>query len=87
MGKRIVATIVTLATTVGCSSMMDPDTHSRQGMMTHMKSFDRNGDEMLSKDEFMKAHEAMFDSMKGPNGMIDLKNMQMHGKGMMGHAK
>ena len=28
----------------------------------------------------------MFDRMKGPNGMISLKNMQMEGMGMMGQS-
>ena len=38
---------------------------SEQAMMTKM---DTNGDGMLSKDEFMKGHEIMFDRMKGPDG-------------------
>jgi hypothetical protein len=59
------------------------DMKSGDGMMASMMmKMDTNGDGMLSKEEFMKGHEAMFDSMKGPNGMISLKDMQMKMKGM-----
>lgn len=51
------------------------DMKSRQGMAVKM---DTNGDGMLSREEFMKGHEAMFDRMKGPNGMISLKDMPAH---------
>lgn len=50
------------------------------GMMSRM---DANGDGMISKEEFMKAHEAMFDHMKGSNGMISLQDMQMRRQRMM----
>lgn len=40
---------------------------------------------MLSKEEFMQGYEAMFDRVKGPNGIISLKDMQMESMGMMGH--
>ncbi len=47
-------------------------------MQKRMQSMDTNGDGMLSKDEFMKAHETMFDSMpKNAQGLVDIK--QMHG--------
>lgn len=43
-----------------------------------MKSMDTNNDEMISKDEFMKHHEAIYDKMKkGSNGMVGMKDMQM----------
>jgi len=51
------------------------DVQSGRGMMAQM---DTNGDGMLSKDEFMKGHEVAFDRMKGPNGMISIKDMPMH---------
>jgi hypothetical protein len=60
---------------------------SGKGMMMDMKKFDANADGMLSKEEFMKAHEEMFDRMKGPNGMVSMKDMSMHDKGMMGKGK
>lgn len=57
---------------------------SEHGMMgSMMKNMDTNGDGMLSKEEFMKGHETMFDRMKGPNGMISLKDMQTKGTDMM----
>ena len=43
-----------------------------------MKAMDTNGDGMISKDEFMKAHEAMWDKMKkNSKGMVDMKDMEM----------
>lgn len=61
-----------------CSGMPGP------GMM---RGADANGDGMLSKDEFMKFHEAVFDQMKNKDGVIDMKSMPGHGAaapGMMG---
>jgi hypothetical protein len=84
MKKLVPAVIAAVLTTVGCSTMRGHDMQSGNGMMMHMKSFDSNGDGMLTREEFMKAHEVMFDQMKGSNGMINLKQMPMHGKGMMG---
>lgn len=54
----------------------------RNGMMARM---DANGDGMISKEEFIEAHEAMFDRMKGPNGMISLQDMQMRQRMMERH--
>lgn len=87
MNKTAFAILAAAALSAACSGMRDHhrDMHARHhgaghgGMMTSM---DANGDGMLSKDEFMKAHEAMFDRMKGPNGMISLKDMQRPGQGM-----
>jgi hypothetical protein len=54
-------------------------------MGTHMKTMDLNADGMISKDEFMKHHEVMFDAMKkGSNGMVSLKDMEaMHSGAML----
>lgn len=52
----------------GMSGMMD--------MMRAMQTTDANGDHMVSKDEFIKAHEAMFDAMrKNQDGLVDMKDM------------
>jgi hypothetical protein len=74
--------------------MMSKGTMSR-GMMGNMmmenmmmgnmmKKTDTNGDGLLSKDEFMKSHEAMFDKLKNKDGVVDLKAMQMSCGDMMG---
>lgn len=49
------------------------------------KMMDTNGDGMISKDEFMKHQEMMWDKMKkNPTGMIAVKDMDMGmGMGMM----
>jgi shikimate kinase len=45
-----------------------------------MKMMDANKDGMISKDEFMKHHEMMWDKMKkNPSGSVDMKDMEaMH---------
>ena len=50
------------------------------GMMMDMKSMDSNGDGMISKKEFMKHHEQMWDKMKkSKGGMVSMKDMEtMH---------
>ena len=53
-------------------------------MGMHMKMMDTNGDGMISKEEFMKHHETMYDKMKkNSNGMVSMKDMQMMMDGMM----
>lgn len=71
---------------------------AQNGMMNHgamkdgmgmqggmgMKMMDANNDGMISKEEFMKHHEAMFDKMKkDSNGMVSMKDMPMMMDGMM----
>ena len=57
-------------------------------MSTHMKAMDTDGDGMISKDEFMKYHEQMYDGMKkNANGMVELKTMStMHHSSGKGHT-
>ena len=56
---------------------------SMQGSMD-MKMMDTNNDAMISKEEFMKHHEAMYDKMKkGSNGMVSVKDMQVMMHDMM----
>ena len=46
--------------------------------MMDMKKMDANGDGMISKNEFIKHHEMMYDMMKkNNNGMVSVKDMQM----------
>ena len=53
-----------------------------------LKAIDANGDGMISRDEFMKHHEAMWARMKkGRNGMVDITEMEaMHGGAMTGEG-
>ena len=55
-----------------------------KGMKMDMKMMDTNGDGMISKDEFIKHHEMMYDKMKkSSNGMVSVKDMQMMMNEMM----
>ena len=48
-----------------------------------MKMMDTNGDGMISKEEFMKHHEMMWDKMKKNSaGSVDMKDMEAMHKGM-----
>ena len=48
-----------------------------------MKMMDINNDGMLSRDEFIKHHEATYEKMKkNKDGMVDMKDMEMMQRGM-----
>ena len=85
MRKASVAVLAAAALASACGSMHGQrDMHGRHHGGGHgqmMARMDANGDGMLSKEEFMRAHEAMFDRMKGPNGMISLRDMPPKGMG------
>ena len=52
--------------------------HHLKGEGGGMKMMDTNGDGMISKDEFIKHHEMMYDKMKkNSNGLVSVKDMQM----------
>ena len=64
----------------GACAMAADDTRmgEHMDMKKHMKMMDTNGDGMISKDEFMKYHEMMFDKMKkNKSGMVDIKEFEM----------
>jgi Ca2+-binding EF-hand superfamily protein len=64
----------------GACAMAADDTKmgEHMDMKMHMKMMDTNGDGMISKDEFMKYHEMMFDKMKkNKAGMVDIKEFEM----------
>ena len=78
--------VIVLGGVVGCAqdSMMKRDSMQgsmamKDGMgMQMIKTMDTNSDGMISRDEFMKHHEAMYDKMKkGSNGMVSVMDMQM----------
>ena len=81
-------------TSIGCAALIFAGLSgcAQDGMMRHgsmqggagmkggmdMKMMDTDNDGMISKQEFMKHHESMYDKMKkGSNGMVSLKDMQM----------
>jgi hypothetical protein len=71
-----------LLITAGCSTGGRHKMHSDEGMKHSaggmMQKMDANGDGVISKDEFMKAHEMMFERMKNRDGVIDMKDMPKH---------
>lgn len=54
--------------------------HHGMGHQSRLKAMDTNNDGMISRDEFMKAHDAMWDKMpKNKDGMVSIADMQkMH---------
>lgn len=77
------------AATAGESNVDSSSKHHGKGMMMGMAKMDANNDGLIAKDEFMKAHEMMFDRMKNKDGVIEAKKMEdccagMMGGGMMG---
>ncbi|MBA3596340.1 MAG: hypothetical protein H0W40_03050 [Methylibium sp.] len=45
------------------------------------EGMDANKDGKLSRDEFVRHHEEMYDRMKkGPDGQVNMKEMHSHGK-------
>lgn len=78
--------VVLLAGTLigaGASIAVADNMKCHDDMSMHMKAMDTNGDGMISKDEFMKGHEAMWDKMKKDGkGMVSLKEMEMQHESM-----
>lgn len=70
---------------LACSSFLSfarDDMKCGHGMM-QMQNMDTDNDGTVSKEEFMKAHETMWDGMKkNKDGLVDAKEMQMMHKGM-----
>lgn len=60
--------------------------HPNMRMMA-MPNMDANRDGVITKQEFMAAHEIMFDRMKNKEGVIDARKMGEHCPGMMGGHK
>ena len=47
-------------------------------MHKNITQMDTNKDGMISKEEFMTFHEAMFDGLKQTNGTVSIKELQEH---------
>lgn len=93
MNKTNFLVIAFALVATGCSAIAaDEKRAADDGMIgngrmgTMMMKMDGNADGMLSKAEFMKGHEQMFDRMKGQNGMIAMNDMPMNCMSMMGRS-
>lgn len=75
-------TVLSAAILLAASSAAFAD-HHMKGEAYSMKMLDTNKDGMISKDEFMKHHEMMWDQMKKNSaGMVDVKDMEAMHKDM-----
>ena len=83
--KNFAHVLLAAGLTLTSVSVMAMDDCKNMNMMDKkmMEMMDKNGDGMISKSEFMAAHEMMFDHMKNNQGMIDMKDMQKMKKSMM----
>jgi len=82
--KNSVGSVLAIGLLLSASALADDKMGSMAGM-DHHKMMDTNGDGMISKDEFMKHHEQMWERMKkNSKGMVDAKSMPMMGCGMKG---
>ena len=83
--------IITVAL-IGASASAVAMDEMKMGMKMDVKMMDTNGDGAISKDEFMRHHEMMYEKMKkNKNGTVDAKDMSMmmapHDMNMMGKGK
>lgn len=79
MHKSKLYLAIALLSTGACAMAMDaPKADKPMDMQMSMKSMDTNNDGMISKEEFMKHHEMMFDNMKkNKAGQVDIKDLEM----------
>lgn len=76
---------VSSVSSMAMDNAQNMDMKSMDMKMMDPKMMDKDGDGMISRSEFISAHEMMFDHMKNSQDMISLKDMQkMKRKMMMG---
>jgi hypothetical protein len=75
--------LVSAGTAIAADGKQDGNM-SRSGMGMNMAKMDANADGVISKQEFMSAHENMFERMKNKDGVISAKDMKGCCSGMMG---
>ena len=79
----VIFAVAMLASTTSAFAMDEMKMGQPMDMASMMKMMDTNNDGMVSKEEFMKHHEMMFDKMKkNKMGMVDMKEMSMMNMGM-----
>ena len=79
----VILAVAMLASATSAFAMDDMKMAKPMDMASMMKMMDTNTDGMVSKEEFMKHHEMMFDKMKkNKMGMVDMKDMPMMNMGM-----
>lgn len=78
--KKLATLITAVLCIAAAPAFADDDNRPGWGRGANWKAMDANGDGMLSKDEFMRFHEKMWDQMKkNSSGMVDMKDFPMHG--------
>jgi hypothetical protein len=82
----VFAVLVSGCTAIAADGKQDGNM-SRSGMGMNMAKMDANADGVISKQEFMSAHEKMFERMKNKDGVISAKDMEGCCSGMMGGGK
>lgn len=77
MNRLFTSLAIAVIACVSLPSIARDDMDCGHGMM-QMKNMDTDNDGTVSKEEFMKAHEAMWEKMKkNKDGFVDVKAMQM----------
>lgn len=76
----------TSAAAVAMDNAQNMGMKSMDMKMMDPKMMDKDGDGMISRSEFMSAHEMMFDHMKNSQDMISVKDMQEMKNRMKGKA-
>lgn len=64
-------------------SSTDMNKNSMEMKMMDPQMMDKDGDGMISRTEFITAHEMMFDHIKNSQDMVSVKDMQTMKKNMM----
>lgn len=83
---------VSSAASLAMDNAQNMDMKSMDMKMMDPKMMDKDRDGMISRTEFMSAHEMMFDHMKNNQDMIsvkdmqDMKNNRMNGKAGMSES-
>lgn len=65
------------------STDMNKNSMEMKMKMMDPQMMDKDGDGMISRTEFISAHEMMFDHMKNSQDMVSVKDMQKMKKNMM----